>query len=137
MRIVQINGVAHGSTGKIMLNIAETVGCHGGEAYTFSEKRKGSLAPQTHRFFGYRLENLFHRGFSLITGISGTGSSVGTAHLLRELDKLSPDVLHLHNLHGWYINIPMLFDYIRKKGIKTVSFFNPNPVRNIFTCFAT
>ena len=120
MKIVQINSVPSGSTGRIMLNIAETVRENGGVAYTFSENRKVNNLPETHRAFGYRLENLFHRGFSMITGISGMGSVIGTRKLLRQLDDLAPDVLHLHNLHGWYINIPMLFNYIRKKKIKTV-----------------
>ena len=39
MKIVQINCVAGGSTGKIMLNIAETVKKYGNEVYTFSEKK--------------------------------------------------------------------------------------------------
>ena len=120
MKVVQINSVAYGSTGKIMLNIAETVRRHGGEAYTFSENRKNRHIPETHRVFGCRFENLLHRGFSVITGISGIGSSFGTKKLLKELDRLSPDILHLHNLHGWYINIPMLLRYIRKKKIPTV-----------------
>ena len=120
MRIVQINSVANGSTGRIMLNIAEMVRENGGDAYTFSENRRTKNIPEAHRVFGCFAENIFHRAFSVITGISGVGSSVGTRKLLREIDNLSPDVLHLHNLHGWYINIPMLFDYIRKKKIKTV-----------------
>ena len=120
MRIVHINSVAHGSTGKIMLNIAETVKKMGHEAYTFSESRREAYAPDNHRFFGDCVENMFHRGFSMISGISGKGSCVSTWRLLRELDKISPDILHLHNLHGWYINIPMLFDYIRRNKIKTI-----------------
>ena len=120
MRVVIINSVTRGSTGKIMLNIADTVRNNGDIAYTFSEYRRNSNIPEMHRYFGSRIENLFHRGFSVITGISGLGSCIGTRKLLREIDKLSPDVLHLHNLHGWYINIPMLFDYIRIRKIKTI-----------------
>ena len=120
MKVVQINSVSYGSTGKIMLNIAETIRENGGTAYTFSGSQRKNIASDTHRIFGSWAENLVHRGISVITGISERGSSVGTRKLLREIDQISPDILHLHNLHGWYINIPMLFDYIRKKKIKTV-----------------
>lgn len=120
MKIVGINSVAGGSTGRIMLAVSQTVRDAGGEAYTFSEKRRGATAPAGHGFFGNRAENLLHRLYSITTGISGTGSVFGTRNLLREIDKISPDVIHLHNLHGWYINVPMLFDYIRKNNIKTV-----------------
>lgn len=120
MRIVSINPVITGSTGKIMLNIADTIRKNGGEVYTFSECRRNMSVPEGHNVFGNFAENLFHRGFSVLTGISGMGSRIGTKKLLRELDKISPDIIHLHNLHGWYINIPMLFNYIRKNKIKTV-----------------
>ena len=120
MKIVQINSIFTGSTGKIMLNIAETVRKNGGEAYTFSENRKKTGIPENHRVFGFFVENLIHRGCAVITGISGVGSVIGTKQLLREIEKISPDVLHLHNLHGWYINIPMLFDFIRRKELKTI-----------------
>lgn len=120
MKVVQINSVANGSTGKIMLNIAETVRNQGGTVHTFSERKPNAHIPPNHNVFGSFAENLIHRGFSVITGISGTGSYFGTKKLLRQLDKISPDIIHLHNLHGWYINIPMLFHYIRKKKIKTV-----------------
>lgn len=119
MRVVEINSGYHGSTGKIMLSIAEAVRNSGGEAYTFSEVKHG-IAPTGHRYFGSRAENLIHRGVSVMTGISGKGSMIGTRGLLRQLDAIKPDILHLHNLHGWYINLPMLFDYIKKNNIRTV-----------------
>lgn len=103
-----------------MLNIAKTARKNEGEVYTFSEKRKNVKIPEKHEVFGAFVENIFHRGFSLITGISGKGSIIGTKKLLEEIDKISPDVVHLHNLHGWYINIPMLFNYIKHKQIKTI-----------------
>lgn len=120
MRVVHINSVAGGSTGRIMLNIAEKSRSEGIEVFTFSENRSNITVPKNHRFFGSFPENIIHRCFSVITGISGTGSCLGTKKLLSELDKIAPDVLHLHNLHGWYINVPMLFDYIRRKKIKTI-----------------
>lgn len=119
MKVVEINSGFHGSTGTIMLSIADLVRSYGGEAYTFSEKKPGT-APIGHQFFGSKIENLFHRGVSVLSGISGKGSKVGTRELLKQIDAIHPDILHLHNLHGWYINLPMLFDYIKKNNIRTV-----------------
>lgn len=119
MRIVQINSVHNGSTGNIMRNMAQVVRNMGGEAYTFSETKPGT-APIGHHFFGSKIENLFHRGVSVLSGISGKGSKCGTKELLKKIDAIHPDILHLHNLHGWYINLPMLFDYIKKNNIRTV-----------------
>ena len=119
MKLVEINYGFHGSTGNIMLNIARLVREQGGEAYTFSSSNR-DIKPEFHAFFGSKTENLVHRFISVTTGISGTGSTRGTKRLLAEIDKINPDIVHLHNLHGWYINLPMLFDYIRQKKIKTV-----------------
>lgn len=120
MKVVEINSVVYGSTGKAMLQIAQAVRKNGGEAYTFSEGRSGLEAPDGHYFFGSRFENLIHRLYSVTTGISCTGSRIGTKKLISKLREINPDVIHLHNLHGWYINIPMLFDFIRKNHVKTI-----------------
>ena len=119
MKIVEINATHRGSTGKIMLGIANVLRKNGDEAYTFSSAKKEE-APQGHEFFSTKLENFLHRLFSVTTGISGKGTKRSTKRLLEKIDKIKPDVLHLHNLHGWYINLPMLFDYIRKNNVKTV-----------------
>lgn len=120
MKVVEINSVSRGSTGNIMLNIANVVRKNGDIAYTFSEKRKGVTAPKGHEFFGSSLENMLHRLYSVTSGISGTGSKHGTKKLIEELKRIEPDIIHLHNLHGWFVNVPMLFDFIRKKHIKTI-----------------
>ncbi len=119
MKLVEINSGFHGSTGTIMLDIAEAARAHGWEAHTFSAPKPGS-APRRHRYFGSKAENLLHRALSVFSGISGKGSTSGTRQLLRELEQIQPDILHLHNLHGWYINLPLLFDYIRKNNLKTI-----------------
>lgn len=119
MKVIEINSGFRGSTGTIMLSIADLVRSCGGEAYTFSEKKPGA-APIGHHFFGSKIENLFHRGVSVFSGISGKGSKSGTKEILKKIDAIRPDILHLHNLHGWYINLPMLFDYIKKNNIRTV-----------------
>lgn len=120
MKIVSINSVVNGSTGGVMLGVANAVRAAGGQAYTFSEKRMGQAAPAGHRFFGSRAENLLHRTTAAFTGISGTGSKLGTAALLRQIQKIQPDIIHLHNLHGWYVNLPMLFSFLKKSNTPVV-----------------
>lgn len=120
MKIVEINCVSHGSTGRIMLDIAKNVRNTGGEAYTFSGEQKGKASLPGHTFFGSQIQNLMHRVYSVTTGISGVGSASNTRRLLNRIKEINPDIIHLHNLHGWYVNVPMLFDFIRKSHIQTV-----------------
>ncbi|MBE5801725.1 MAG: glycosyltransferase [Clostridiales bacterium] len=61
-----------------------------------------------------------HAGLSRITDRSGFYSSRSTRRLIRELEKFKPDLIHLHNLHGYYLHLPTLFRYLRDSGIPVV-----------------
>lgn len=45
---------------------------------------------------------------------AGFHSGPATRRLLRRLDELEPDVVHLHNLHGYYLNVEMLFAWLAR-----------------------
>lgn len=62
--------------------------------------------------------------FARIFGINGWGNRGATCRLLALIRKLQPDVLHLHALHGYYLNFPMLFDFINAHDIPCVWTFH-------------
>ena len=47
-------------------------------------------------------------------------ASRATRRLIARLEEWAPDVIHLHNLHGYYIDSRLLFDYIRRSGCRVV-----------------
>lgn len=123
MRIVQINGGAKGSTGKIMMGIADVAKSQGHEVMC------ASPITSTNRDAGkncgyYRIGNYYSRRFNValarMTGFNGCFAWIETYRLLKKIDKFSPDIIHLHNLHDSYINLPMLFNYIKKINIPVV-----------------
>lgn len=126
MRIAEINMMHIGSTGKIMFGIAQTASMLGHEVYTFSPryyqrgKKFEDVKIPNHFFFGSSEENKIHYILAEATGLHGYGSFVGTKQLIKKLETIKPDILHLHNLHNMSINLPMLFSYIKKRNIKTV-----------------
>ena len=121
MKIVEINVCPSGSTGTIMLQIAEQARQRQHVVYTFSRKwRRQPLPPEGHRYFGTFLENAFHQVAANLTGYSECYSYFGTRALIRQLKRISPDVIHLHNLHGWYIDLPQLFRYMKRHHIRVV-----------------
>ncbi len=128
MRIIEINTVTNGSTGNIMLNISKLLRQKGEDVRTFSthiyqrHHRHIRLTPpiETHGFFGSRFENAVHTGLGQFTGLNGYFSHFGTRALIRECKKFNPDIIHLHNLHTFCINFPMLFRYIKKHNIPVV-----------------
>ena len=126
MKIVQINMCSDGSTGKIMFQIAETARKYGHEAKTFSthqfslKYKKKPPASEGHRYFGTYFENAIHYVIGSRVGFNGCWSFFSTIRLIFELKKIKPDIIHLHNIHGFCINFPLLFDYIKKHKVKTI-----------------
>ena len=57
---------------------------------------------------------------SLCLDEHGLGSKRATFKLVDEMDRVSPDIVHLHNIHGYYLNYPILFDYLSKTGVPVV-----------------
>lgn len=126
MRIAQINMVHFGSTGKIMFQIAKTARAYGNETQTYStylvSKHRIELppAPEGHTYYGSRLGNTVHWVLNRFTGFGCFFSHFSTWRLIGKLKVFKPDVLHLHNLHSGYVNLPMLFRYAKRAGIHVV-----------------
>lgn len=123
MRIVQINGGAKGSTGKIMMGIAEVARAQGHEVMCASPITTTNRDADENCGY-YRIGTFYSRRVSValarITGFNGCFAWIETYKLLKKIDKFQPDIIQLHNLHNSYINLPMLFSYIKKRNIPTV-----------------
>ena len=122
MNVAEINMTWCGSTGRIMLSIAEALRKNGADVRTYSPRELNRSEPDIpmHTYYGTYLGRKLHNLFGRVTGLNGLGSIIDTIGLVRMLRKNGTDVLHLHNLHSYCINFPILFRYIRKDKIKVV-----------------
>lgn len=122
MKIVQINTCNFGSTGNIMINIAKTAESRGHKTWFVYPKFKLNLSKKLDNsiVFGNKLSYWFHTKLSLHTGFNGFGSFFPTLNLLRKIKKINPDIIQLHNLHNNYINLPLLFSFIKKSHIPVI-----------------
>lgn len=119
MRIVQINAVyGLASTGRIVKGIEEAARESGAEC--IAAYSQGSADDEKAFRFGSRWEQKIHGLLSRLTGLQGYFSHFDTRRLLKKLDVLKPDVVHLHNLHSNNINLKMLLGYLAEKDIATV-----------------
>lgn len=50
----------------------------------------------------------------------GLASRCATRRFIRQIEELKPDVIHLHNIHGYYLNYRMLFEYLNQTNIPVV-----------------
>lgn len=122
MKIVSINSLPNGSTGRIMCEIADMSRKDGFDAYCYWGSWYFEIKEINVKYgrFGSSIENKISAVFSILTGLQNFGSIIGTISLIKKIKKINPDIIHLHNLHLWTINLPMLFKYIKKHNIKTV-----------------
>ena len=118
MKVLQINMTDMFSTGNIMLNIAKKTRERGHEAFTVSKRTRMSLCQNRkdffHTYLGTRAEHTMHRYFSWITDLQDFGSILATYELIHKIKKINPDIIHLHDIVGWFVNIGILFNFLKK-----------------------
>ncbi len=122
MRIVAINTVNYGSTGKIMLQIADAVRAEGNRATVCCAASRQNYKTQDpdQIFIGDRVSRNIHLILAKYTGLHDCFSIFSTLRFLKKINEIKPDIIHLHNLHIDYINLSLLFSYIKKHQISVV-----------------
>lgn len=122
LSILQINAVNFGSTGKIMLQISKKGEEKGYSSIVACPKSRENTqhSPKNQVFIGSRFSRNLHRLVAKYVGLQDCFSLFSTAVFLRKVNKIKPNLLQLHNLHGCYINLPLLFRYIKRKEIPVV-----------------
>jgi len=119
MRVLQINAVyGFKSTGIIVKDIEELLQNNGDEC--FIAYQTAINPPKNSYKIGNKLDYKLHALLARLFGKQAYFSKAATKGLLKYIDKISPDVVHLHNLHSNYLNLNMLCDYLSEKNIKTV-----------------
>ena len=119
--IVSINLGNFGSTGKIMSGIGETAQKYGYVTYqAYPGHKNNQLVKPNDIVICSDFVNRLNQKLVYYTGLNGCFAWLSTIRVLRKIDAIKPDIIHLHNLHNSYINLPLLFNYIKKHNIKTV-----------------
>lgn len=120
MKILQINSTVNtGSTGRI----AEEIGIEAMEAgyeSFIAHGRGGNPSKSEIISIGNKISTYNHGIKTLLFDRHGFGSTNATKSFLKELDQIKPDIVALHNLHGYYINIMLLFQYLAQHKIPVV-----------------
>jgi putative colanic acid biosynthesis glycosyltransferase len=122
MKLLQINtGFNTSSTGKIVCQISKMFTDNGNKSYiAFSGKYPENSDTENTIRVGFKLDFYWHALITRIFDRHGFGSIRATKKLLKKIDYIKPDIIHLHNLHGYYINIEILFNYLASKEIPIV-----------------
>ena len=120
--VLQINTALNWSaTGKIAEQISSLAKSLGWDCYTAHGARYvlgNSVAKDLST--DYRLNDYLDATASMIGGRHGLGSQYVTRELVKKIGEITPDIIHLHNIHGYYLNYPILFRYLAHAKSKVV-----------------
>lgn len=112
-----------GSTGTIAEAIGKIVISQGWESYIAHGRFTRPSESKTIKIgnsFGIFLHGLQTRFFDR----HGLGSKYATKKLVEQIKDIKPDIIHLHHLHGYYINIEVLFEFLEKANIPVIWTFH-------------
>lgn len=117
-KLVQINVTCNGSTGRIMEQIQKKAEEEGWETYSFFGRGKPSNEKcyKIGNKFGIMWDVFLTRVFDK----HGHSNKIATKKLIKKIEEINPDVIQLHNIHGYYINIQILFEYLKECNKKIV-----------------
>ena len=73
---------------------------------------------------GLSFDTYYHYGVQRIADNEGLNSKMATKALVKEIEKIAPDVVQLHNIHDHYLNYQILFEYLNSTDIKVVWTFH-------------
>ena len=117
MKVLFINSVCGiGSTGRICTDLAQQLEAEGNEV-KIAYGRKGTVPEQFQKYavrIGTDFDCKMHAIQTRLFDTHGFGSKHATKEFLKWAEEYKPDLVWLHNLHGYYINVEMLFDWIKK-----------------------
>ena len=123
-KLLQINPVirVNTSTGRIMQEIGELAMQNGWECHiAYSKGRDGIRECRSDIIpVGNKWSTAWHGIETRLFDRHGLASSHATRQLVRKIEEIRPDVVHIHNIHGYFLNYQILFDYLSKAGIPVV-----------------
>jgi putative colanic acid biosynthesis glycosyltransferase len=120
MKLLQINTVVnYGSTGRIAEQIGNLAIEKGFKSYIAYGRKDGTSNSSLIKI-ETKLGNYLHVAKTRLSDKHGLGSEKATKQFISKIDKIQPDIIHLHNIHGYYLNYMLLFQYLNTKQIPIV-----------------
>ena len=124
MKILQIDvNYKYSSTGKIVHDLHQGYQDAGFDSYVYYGRGEKKVERGVIKF-GLDFETYFHAFMTRLTGLIGFFSPISTLRLIRGIKKIQPDVIHIHELHAYFVNYGLLLKFIKKQGIKTLWTFH-------------
>ena len=119
-KLLQINPVVrlNTSTGRIMKEIGELAMSSGWESYVAYSGARDGMPSHSSKLVpvGDKLDVAVHALATRLFDAHGLASKRGTREFIEHIKAIDPDVIHIHNIHGYFLNYPLLFKYLQESG---------------------
>lgn len=124
MKLLQINVDANnGSNGSIARELGKEALRRGWESY-IAYGRRSVPSESTLIRIGNDFDVKVHGIQSRLFDNHGLASKAATRQFLKKVDEIKPNLVHLHNIHGYYLNYKLLFEYLKEKKIPIIWTFH-------------
>ena len=124
MRILHVDvNYKHSSTGRIVYELSQAAKAQGHSVFATYGRGQKDDDPDAFKF-GYDFETMIHALLTRITGLTAYFSPFSTIRLINKIKKFQPDIVHLHDLHGYFLNIGQLINYLKSTSIRVVWTFH-------------
>lgn len=121
MKVVQINGAAkNGSTGKIVSQLSEVMTRQGIENYIITSGYKEKDDRENVFAVSNNREVKCHQLLAYLLGDAGFHSNKATECVIQILQNIKPDIVHLHHIYGYWVNVEKLTEYLKSAHVKVV-----------------
>ena len=116
MRILLIDvNYKNSSTGKLVFDLKNGIMNSGNEAFVAYGRGKKTKDKNVFKF-GIKFETYIDAFLTRATGLVGYFSFFSTYRLINYIKKLKPDLIHIHEIHAYFLNIPIFLKYLAKKS---------------------
>ena len=123
-KLLQINPVirTNTSTGRIMQEIGELAMANGWDSYIAYSGGRDGIKPCKSKLLpvGGKLSVALHGIWTRLTDRHGLASALATKRFVKKIKDLRPDIIHIHNIHGYFLNYKILFEYLSNANIPVV-----------------
>ncbi len=119
-RVMLVNTVVGtGSVGRLVAGLYDTLSANGYECMVAYGRDTHPEGMNAYRI-GQDLDVYIHGALSRLTDRHGFYSKRATVQFINVIEEFKPDIIHLHNVHGYYLNIRVLFEYLKSTDIRLI-----------------
>ena len=112
-KVFHISGaINYGSPGRIVEQICLLAGLHGYECLVAHSSRNENPSQGQHFAMTTKAQEMAHALGAMLLDLHGLLSTRQTRKLVERIKAYQPDIIHLHNIHGYFCNFKVLFEYL-------------------------